>query len=66
VTLVIFDKNAAGPSFTSGQPTSVAFGPYFVGDVVDLAAGSITKLGPTTTHTAPANVTKATRHSADY
>jgi hypothetical protein len=66
VTLVIFDKNAAGPAFTSGQPTSVAFGPYSVGDVVDLAAGSITKLGSATTHTAPASVTKATKHTADY
>jgi hypothetical protein len=66
VSLVVFDKNAARPAFTSGAPTSVAFGPYFAGDVVDLAAGSITRLGPTTTHTAPVTVTKATKHTADY
>lgn len=66
MTLVVFDKNAAGPVFSSGAATSVAFGPYFAGDVVDLAAGSITKLGPTTTHTAPVTVTKATKHTADY
>jgi len=40
LTLVVFDKNAAGPAFTQGQPTSQAFGPYYIGDVVDLTAGS--------------------------
>lgn len=66
MSLVVFDKVAAGPPFTQGQPTSVAFGPYSVGDIADLAAGSITKLGPTTTHAAPASVTKPTKHTADY
>ncbi len=67
MTLVVFDKNAAGPPFTSGNATSTAFGPYFAGDVVDLAAGSITKLNKDTAiHTAPTTVTKATKHTADY
>lgn len=34
MALVQFNRNAAGPTF----------GPYEVGDVVDLAAGDITKL----------------------
>jgi hypothetical protein len=67
MALVIFDKNAAGPVFSSGAPTSLQFGPYFAGDVVDLAAGSITKLNADhAIHTAPTTVTKATRHTADY
>jgi hypothetical protein len=34
MALVVFTKNAAGP----------AYGPYEIGDVVDIAAGEITKL----------------------
>jgi hypothetical protein len=65
VTKVIFDKNAAGPPFTTGQAGSVAFGPYFAGDVVDLAAGSITKLKDAV-HTHPNQAAPVTKHTSDY
>ncbi len=62
MTLVVFDKNAAGPPAAG----SVEF-VYFAGDVVDLTAGSIAKLNKDSAiHTAPATVTKATKPHADY
>ena len=49
MSLVEFTKNAAGPPFAGDK---VSFGPYSVGDVADLGAGSITKLGTDATKTA--------------
>lgn len=65
MTLVVFDKNAAGPPFSMGQTTSVAFGPYFAGDVVELAPGSVTKLKDAV-HTNTDSNKKANKHTADY
>lgn len=64
MTLVVFDKNAAGPP-KAGSFEFI----YFAGDVVDLPAATITKLQKDNgaIHTAPTHIFKnATKATADY